>query len=153
MEFTARVSARSSRGIGGPPGEAEVLRLNPQRQTIILQATGWSQLIQGTLNLEVVQGIVEQLLSHEPLINEPGSSATYPPPYQGIPLMRRGYLYYVATVSRRDVPAPTLIRRAINPLPGRVEAFSDRCLRDFLQLVDGDEVVCRVGTTPPGGQT
>ena len=56
MEFNARVGARSSRGLGGPPGEAEVLRLNPQRQVIILQATGWTQLIQGTLNLEVAQG-------------------------------------------------------------------------------------------------
>jgi CTP-dependent riboflavin kinase len=146
MEFTATVSRRSSRGAGGPPGEAEVLRLNPQRRSLILEATGWSQLFDGTLNLEVAQGIVEQLLFHQPLINEPGSSVTYPPPYQDIPRKRGGYLYYPAIVSRRKVTAPALIRRAINPLPTRVEAFSDRCLRDFLQVVDDDEVACRVGT-------
>jgi hypothetical protein len=153
MEFIARVSSRSSRGAGGPPGEAEVLRLNPNRQTMILDATGWSQLIPGTLNLEVAQELVEQLLLFEPLIKEPGTSITYPSPYQRIPLMRRGYLYYVATLSRLDVSAPTLLRRAINPLPGRVEAFSDRCLRDFLRVVDGDEVVCRVAPTTPEALT
>jgi hypothetical protein len=127
-----------------------VLRLNPQRQTMILDATGWSQLTPGTLNLEVLPEIVERLLSLEPLIREPGASVMYPPPYQALPLMRGGYLYFAATVSRRDVSAPALIRRAINPLRGRIEAFSDRCLRDFLHVVDDDEVDCRVTTTPTG---
>lgn len=123
-----------------------MLRLNPQRRSLILEATGWGQLFDGTLNLEVAQGIVEQLLLQQPLISEPGSSVTYPHPYQDIPLKRGGYLYYPATVSRHEVTAPTLIRRAINPLPTRVEAFSDRYLRDFLQVGDDDEVACRVGT-------
>jgi hypothetical protein len=153
MEFMARVSSRSSRGAGGPPGEAEVLRLNPQRQTMILDATGWSQLIPGTLNLEVAPELVEQLLLFEPLIREPGTSINYPPPYHRIPLMRHGYLYYVATLSSLDISAPALLRRAVNPLPGRVEAFSDRCLRDFLRVVDGDEVVCRMAPTTPRGRT
>jgi hypothetical protein len=149
IEFTARVSARSSRGDGGPPGETEVLRLNPQRQTMILDATGWNQLTPGTLNLEVAKEIVDQLLSLEPLINEPGASVTYPLPYQGLPLKRGAYLYYAATVSRRDISAPALIRRAINPPPvSRVEAFSDRCLRDFLHVEDGDDLVCKAATTP-----
>lgn len=130
-----------------------MLSLNPQRQTMILDATGWSQLTPGTLNLEVLPEIVERLLSLEPLIREPGASVTYPPPYQSLPLMRGGYLYFAATVSGRDVSAPALIRRAINPLHGRIEAFSDRCLRDFLDVVDDDEVVCRVATTPPGERT
>jgi hypothetical protein len=153
MKFIARVSSRSSRGAAGPPGEAEILRLNPHRETMILDATGWSQLIPGTLNLEVAKKLVEQLLLFEPLIREPGTSISYTPPYQRIPLMRHGYLYYVATLSSLDVSAPTLLRRAINPLPGRVEAFSDRCLRDFLGVVDGDEVVCRMATTTPRGRT
>jgi hypothetical protein len=67
--------------IAGSVREAEVLRLNPQRQSLNLKVTGWSQLIPGTLNLEVAEGIVEQLLLQEPLINEPGSSVTYPTPH------------------------------------------------------------------------
>ena len=46
---------------GGPPGESEILALNPQRKDGILKATGWEKLEPGSLNLDVSADVVEAL--------------------------------------------------------------------------------------------
>ena len=146
MEFTAKVSSRSSHDPRGPPGEAEVLKRTPQRRLKILEVTGWTEVVPRTLDLEVAPGIVDQLLSLSPVIEEAAASVVYGPPYQDIPRKGGGYLYYAATISRSGISAPTLIRRPVElQLPQRVEAFSDRYLHDFLRVDDGDKVFCRMG--------
>ena len=70
MRFNARINSRSTTRESGPPGEAEILILNPQRREMILGATGWITLFPGTLNLEVDDGVVRGLLLREPIILE-----------------------------------------------------------------------------------
>jgi hypothetical protein len=143
--FQAIVGSRTSGGQpGGPPGEAEVLSLNPQRLEKILKATGWKALIPGTLNLEVVEDSVHQLLLCTPLIREKGEAVKYPQQYAHIPTLRVGYLYYWARIKKGEEVATVLIRRACNPLKNRLEAFSELNLRSSLSLSDGEKVVCEI---------
>lgn len=148
IKFTATVSSRSSASLGGPPGEAKLLELNPGRRQLLLGATGWGYLYPGSLNLEVIEDIVCQLASCSPLVCEEPDTVHYPEPYSRIPRLRAGYLYYLAMISRGDKEAAALIRRARNPIPTRVEGFSDRFLREHLGLTDGDKVICKVYDTP-----
>ena len=146
LVFSGIVGSRSSRKgtVKGPVGEAEILALNPQRRDLILRVTRWNDVYPGTLNLEVEPDIVERLLSCSPLIQEQGANVRYPEPYAHIPRLRAGYLYYQAVIRIGDRSASVLIRRAVNPLRGRVEALADRSLREFLSLTDGDRVTCEV---------
>ena len=128
----------------GPPGEAEVLALNPARRTKILQATGWKDLFPGTLNLKVSGDSVHRLLLCTPVIRERGDEVAYPPKYTHIPKLRVGYLYFRARIKNGDRISPVLVRRACNPLPTRIEAFSELKLRDTLGVSDDDSVLCEV---------
>jgi len=140
MKFLGKVSSRSSRSITGPPGESEIQRLNPQRTEKILQATGWESLAEGSLNLEVTENIVINLGKLEPLIREDWRNVKYPRGFENIPIIRKGYLYYSGVACKGKSNAPVLVRRAVNPLPTRVELFSPFKLRDDLQLNDGDSI-------------
>lgn len=143
--FQAIVGSRTSAGqSGGPPGEAEVLALNPQRRDRILQATGWKDLVPGTLNLEVAEDSVHRLLLCAPVILENGEDVKYPRQDTHIQKLRVGYLYYWAKIKKGERTARVLIRRACNPLKNRLEAFSEQKLRDSLALSDGDSIVCEV---------
>lgn len=143
--FNALVGSRSStKRVDGPPGEAEVLELNPQRRATILAATGWNHLVPGALNLEVAPEAVDRLLLCTPLIRESGDDVRYSPPYAHIPKFRVGYLYYKATIRSGDRTASIPIRRAVNPIKTRLEAFSDQRLRESLDISDGDSVTCEV---------
>lgn len=144
MQFKATVSARSSRRSSGPPGEAKVLQLNPQRREIILNHTGWSHLVEGTLNLEVEQSVVEILGHITPAIREPGQTVQYPSRYKHIPVQRVAYLYFDAILLHKGKEEPVLIRRAENPLKERIEAFAPVMLRETLDLSDGDEITCSI---------
>ena len=112
----------------------------------ILRATGWADLVPGTLNLEVDPDAVHRLLLCTPAIREAGETVQYPLQYAHIPKLRVGYLYYQARLKVGAIAANVLIRRAANPLPNRLEAFSDRHLRDTLGLSDGSTVMCEVDT-------
>ncbi len=139
--------AISSRPPGGPPHEAEILEFNPNRKERILAATGWDDLYPGSLNLEVNEETVQQLLLYEPLIKEPWESVSYPPGRgEHIPQKRGGYLYYKATLtcSGGEITEDVLVRRAQNPLPKRLEIFAPKKLRDKMNLKDGELVVCRI---------
>ena len=140
MRFNAVVSARSSKAQAGPPGEAEVLRLNPQRLSTLLAHTGWDRLIEGTLNLEVDESIVTELGMLSPAVREPGDTVRYPNGYSHIPRKRGAYLYFNAILSHRGKSEAILIRTAEHPLKRRIEAFAPVLLRDALSLTDGDEV-------------
>lgn len=143
--FEAIVGSRSStRPSVGPPGDAEILALNPHRRERILQATGWTDLFPGTLNLEVEEDSVHRLLLCTAAIREGGEGVVYPQQYAHIPKLRVGYLYFPGRIRKGDKTASVLIRRACNPLKTRVEAFSEEKLRDALELSDGDSVVCEV---------
>lgn len=144
MKFKATISSRSSSHASGPPGETEILRLNPQRCEMILAETGWNELAEGTLNLEVNKDVVSQLLTQKPTIREPGSSVYYPVPYQNIPKMRKAYLYFIGTISKGNHSENVLFRTAEKPLPNRLEAFAPVRLRENLSIADGDQVDCDI---------
>jgi len=64
MILSGRVQLRSSdRGRAGigPPGETEIQRLNPGRESRILRVTGWKTLARGSLNLVVEDDVIERL--------------------------------------------------------------------------------------------
>ena len=145
LSFEVQVSSRSSRATGvGPPGEADILRLNPHRRQRILQAAGWDDLFLGSLNLEVDEVWVHRLLLCDPIIRERSEEVVYPEDYAYIPRERVGYLYYRGRIKRNDITCEVLIRRACNPLRTRLEAFSMTKLRDSLSLSDGDWASCEV---------
>jgi len=144
MKFNAVVSARSSKEQAGPPGEAEVLRLNPQRLSTLLAHTRWDRLIEGTLNLEVDESVVIELGMASPAVRESGDTVRYPAGYSHIPRKRGTYLYFDAILSHKGKSEAILIRTAEHPLKRRIEAFAPVQLRASLHLSDGDEVSCEI---------
>jgi len=144
MKMIGQYCPRSSVGQqpGGPPGETEVLRLNPGRRTRILDATGWNTLEPGSLNLAVHVGDFDNLLSLRPIITEPGTSIRYPSAFKQIPLVRVEYYYYRATATRNDKSCPVLVRRPKVPSPYAkvVELFAEVKLVTELRLNPGDMV-------------
>jgi len=135
------VSSRSSRGSGGPPGETEVMRLNPQREQKLLEITGWSRLAPGTLNVECSEtGLADVFARLKPLWHEPWESVTYPRKYRRIPQKRGGYLYYGAALVFAGQEAPIVVRRAVNPLKKRIEVYAETNLKEALGIADDDVV-------------
>jgi len=148
MRFAGVVESRSSLPqTGGPPGESDILALNPNRQRAILATTGWSMLYPGTLNLGVPDDVVHRLLLYQAIYAEDGFNIRYPEKYAYIPLKRIGYLYYSATLSKEkdSEQIPVLLRRACNPLTNRVEVFAEHQLRQRLDIQDGGVIYCTVG--------
>lgn len=148
MRFAGVVESRSSLPqIGGPPGESEILALNPDRHHGILAAMGWSALYPGTLNLGVPEDVVHRLLLYKATYAEDGFNIRYPEKYAYIPLKRIGYLYFSATLSKEkdSEQIPVLLRRACNALANRVEVFAERQLRKALDIQDGNVIYCTVG--------
>ena len=151
IEFKGIVSSRSSKGKHWPPGEAAIQALNPQRKALILHATGWATLFPGSLNIDVQETELQQLLKHEPLITEPGNTVIYPAGLEHIPKMRGEYLYFKAVVTSEERNEEVLVRIARNPvrLQGpvskvRLELLAPMRLRDAINLEDGCTVSCRV---------
>jgi len=137
-KFLGVVTSRSSKSIQGPPGEKVILELNPQRLERILEITGWPRVEPGTLNLSVDHAVLDCLLYPPAVLIEKADSVMYPEPWKHIPTIRKAYLYYDATAHSKGKKCPVLVRRAENPVPGRMELFADRDLRDFLAVNDGD---------------
>ncbi len=143
MSFSGRVELRSSdpgRAGIGPPGEAEIQRLNPSRVSSLLRVTGWKTLAPGSLNLVVEDAVIEGLASFEPTFEESPANIIYPPPYEDVPRRRKGYWYYVATARRENREESVLVRRAVVPRPGVVELFSPVSLRDTFNLAANDVI-------------
>ena len=128
-----------------PPGEAKVLPLNRKRRDRILQATGWQDVLLGTLNLRVEANVVPRLWSEcECAIFESAQDVTYPTGFEHIPAVRDGWLYYRGRVIKGNDTIGVLFRRGCNPLPEVVEVFAETKLRDRLDLSCGDTVLCEV---------
>jgi hypothetical protein len=139
MQFKAIVNSRSSSKRMGPPGEKEILKLNPKRREMILDKTGWNYLYPGTLNLTVDADMVIKLRAKKPDILEPGNSVKYPEAYQRIPLKRRSYLYFLGKISKNNQAEEVLFRVAeVPPRPDLIETFAPVRLRNTLSLKDGD---------------
>lgn len=156
MTFTGLVQFRSSFGPlagTGPPGESAIQRLNPDRERRILAAVGWPTLASGTLNLEVDSSVLDTLGRLVPVVIEPASEIIYPVPFQHIPRMRRAYWYYTAFVSNLDLREPVLVRRAENPVPGRVELFSATPLTQLFGLTAGDLLTVELVVSTPETST
>ncbi len=148
MRFAGVVESRSSLPeTGGPPGESDILALNPGRLQGILAATGWSKLYPGSLNLGVLEDVVHRLLLYKAIYAEDGFTIQYPEKYAYIPRKRIGYLYYLATLSKdkESEQFPVLLRRACNPLTNRVEVFAEIQLRKKIDIQDGHVVYCTIG--------
>ncbi|MGH7181298.1 MAG: hypothetical protein ACREJN_04900 [Nitrospiraceae bacterium] len=141
LEFSATIDESRQEG---PPHEAEVLAMNPGRRERILQTTGWQNLFPGSLNLKVTEDSVHRLLLCTAVICERGEDILYHPQYAKLMKLRVGYLYFRGRIKKGNVVSWVLIRRACNPLPTRVEAFSELKLREALEVSDGDTVVCEV---------
>jgi hypothetical protein len=154
IQFEGTVYARSSKpGATGPPGEAEILQLNPERRTRILSESGWGDLCAGTLNLRIAERDVHMLATLEPLFVEP--APIYPEKYAGVPKKRIGYWYYRARVGKvrsngkaRRRRTHVIVRRAINPCKGVVEVLAPDKLREALNLKDGDKLSVKVVSKP-----
>lgn len=146
MKFEGRVQFRSSKipGSVGPVGETEILKLNPGREKLIVSATGWPRLEPGSLNLEVDQVVVDQLLRYKPLIEEDGRFIKYPKPYENIPKKRGVYFYYMASASANGKVQQVLVRRARNALRNRIELFAPVLIKSTLCVTENDYISIKV---------
>ncbi len=143
LKFDGTVYSRSSARSKGPPGEAEILALNPARRDLILQKTEWSELFPGTLNLKVDRAVVKDLCKLRGKFRE--DPVTYPDKYASIPIKRGGYHYYSARLKLEDGrKQPVLLRRCENPHKDVVEVLAPVGLRDTLGIVDGQSVNIRL---------
>lgn len=134
IKLKGKVCSRSSIKPGGPPGETEIQRKNPQRIKLILEKTGWPRVEAGTLNVDCYDEEPGQILSTvQPKFFEPPGFVDYPTPYESIPLNRKGYNYYEGILNCGNLSESVLVRRAVNPspaLPKRVEVFAENKLKD-----------------------
>jgi hypothetical protein len=141
LTFNGAVYFRSSLpNASGPPGEAAILALNPQRKERILAVTGWPNLEPGSLNLKVAADVLEALMDLQPAWIEDGSTVVYPASLSHIPKIRIAYLYFLGTAHARGKDYQVLVRRAQNPVPGTVELFASVELRTFFGLMSGDQI-------------
>jgi hypothetical protein len=88
--------------------------------------------------------IVEALAAYEPTLDEPAAGIAYPAPHEEIPRIRRGYWYYSAVARKSGAEEEVLVRRAVVPLAGVVELFSQVLLTDKFNLVPGDLLTVEV---------
>ena len=156
MIFAGRVRFRSSlrsHAPSGPPGEAEIQRLNRARVERVLAATGWDRLAPGTLNLEVPQTVVGALALHIPILTESAGDITYPPAYDYIPKMRRAVTgYFEGRAHKGSCSVAVLVRRAEVPVKGIVELLSSEQLTEKLGLAEGECLAVELLASEQGGQ-
>jgi hypothetical protein len=138
--FEGVVSSRSSKSTGGPPGERVILDLNPERREKLLELTSWRSLYPGTLNLEADATALDLLRESDPVWVEDARQVRYPDSWQHIPKLRKAYMYFEGTARSGSFSIDVLIRRAENPVPGRVELFAAESIRDALKVNDGDRI-------------
>ncbi len=146
MQFHGVVQFRSSVQPGiGPPGEKEILALNPQRMERILEVTNWDRLEAGSLNLLVENAVVVDLFNLTAVWIEDAASVRYPEGWQHIPQIRKAYYYYPATASHVNGSQPVLVRRALVPVPRVVELFAPGNLTSKFNLSARDLVTVKMG--------
>lgn len=140
---SAQVFSRSSRSTEGPPGERDLMELNPERVEGILALCGWSRLEPGTLNLSLGFSFDDVAQSIAPGFYEAGSEVVYPDGYLHIPKLRVGYWYYQGYLHYQGKHLPVLFRRAVTPNSAEViEVFAECSVREALSVTDGASVLC-----------
>lgn len=152
IEFDGVVYPRSAKnGVDpeSPPGESEILALNPKREAVILKATGWACLYPGTLNVRVEPRDLGGILLLSPSIKEPPGDVVYPTRWAHIPKLRAGYLYYSGELRWVNGSADVLFRRACNPSSLHcLEVFASSRLREHPGVIDDAKVCCVVRGVP-----
>lgn len=145
MEFTGIVKSRSTSQREGPPGESEILMMNPGRERLLKGYTGWDKVFPGSLNLKIDPIIFKFLSRLIPAVIEPGSSIIYPQEYKCIPLLRVAYLYFNAVIKHNNQVLQVLIRIPYVPASENyIEVFAAISLRETLGLNDDDIVTCNI---------
>jgi hypothetical protein len=142
--LTGRVSFRSSVKRRGPPGEREIIKLNPHRRDNILRIAKWSHLEPGTLNVDVDDVLFDKLTPEAAAWIEDGASVIYPPGFEHIPKKRGAYFYYLGTLHAHNETHPIVVRRAKVPGPIRIEVYAPENLTKSLRLVNGGTVELRI---------
>lgn len=140
LMLTGHPSFRSSIRSGGPPGERDIIKLNPQRRENILRITGWTELEPGTLNVDLDRAQFDQLTSEIAIWIEDGASVVYPPNYQHIPKKREAYFYYLGKLHFKGETRAVVVRRAKVPGPIRVEVYAAENLSSSLELKNGEAI-------------
>ncbi|MBD1550667.1 methyltransferase domain-containing protein [Pseudomonas typographi] len=144
----AKVFSRSSISQDGPPGERDILALNPDRFEGIVNLCGWSRLEPGTLNLALKFDFAEAAKWVAPAFYEAAADVVYPPAYESIPRRRIGYWYYRGYLYNNGAYQPMLLRRAVTPNSEEVaEVFAEHSLRETLALSDGQTVLCYLASS------
>ncbi|MDF3874047.1 class I SAM-dependent methyltransferase [Pseudomonas putida] len=139
----AQVFSRSSKSAEGPPGERDLLKINPERIEGILSLCGWSKIEPGTLNLSLKFNFEDVALAVAPSFYEAGADVVYPEGYRHIPKARVGYWYYTGFVHYQGRHVPVLFRRAVTPNSADViEVFAENAVREVLGVSDGASVLC-----------
>lgn len=154
FDFEGRVRFRSSKpGARGPAGEAELMRINPDRARELCRVAGWDRVESGSLNLRVEAWVVEELSKLRPAYFEASDRIRYPNGKSRIPELRGGYLYYHGEISKSGHAVSVLVRRAKDkPLNGLVEVYAAVSLKERFGLREQDTVmvtVCDPLTPPP----
>jgi hypothetical protein len=121
VKLRSSATPASANAQSGPPGEAALLAMNPQRATKICLLTGWPRLEPGSLNLIVPKGPFDALVRLTPLWAEDGATVSYPAPFAAIPKMRGPYLYFHASATTGDRREDVLVRRPTNPISLTIE--------------------------------
>ena len=143
MKLIGKVFSRT-KGVSSPndaPSETEILKLNPQRKSLILSNTAWGDIASGTLNLSVSEESFSLLENFTVTFKENGLNVIYPEASKNIPIMRGEYRYYKANISTEKV----LIRCAKKPHSRKViEILAEHNLRNKLDLSDKDVITIEV---------
>jgi len=138
------VYSRSSRPgvVKGPPGEAEILALNPNRTKLILKKTNWKMLCAGTLNLRVDNVFLNSVDQLFPLFTEP--VVNYPEKFQRLAKRRNGYRYWKCRLKIGDLRIKCLARLANNRANRVIEILAETNIREALNLQDTNVVNVKV---------
>lgn len=135
-----------------PPGEKEILALNPQREENIKQLASWDELYPGTLNVRTAFSPTEIFHNIPPIAYEAGCTVTYTANYSNVPKSRVGYWYYPGFVFAKGRFKPVLFKYPDTPYSEfTLEIFSPFNLRADLELSDNDPILCYFASTAEDG--
>lgn len=126
-----------------PPGEKEILALNPEREEKLKSIANCEHLHAGTLNLRTHSHPTDIFHRIAPVAYEAGENVTYTPKYAHVPKQRIGYWYYKGFIFSKDRYRPVLFKYPDVPYSEfTLEIFSAHHLREELNLSDNEHVLC-----------
>lgn len=126
-----------------PPGERELMTLNPLREKFLKDISGWESVYAGSLNLYTTNPPHEINQRISAVAYEAGVDVNYPDAHASVPKERFGYWYYTGFLFFSGKIAQVLFRYPDFRKDSLVlEVFSSEKLRTTLELSDGDRVLC-----------